>query len=249
MEYLQAFRRTFRGLWALLVRLSGRPGPFGGSQSYWEQRYRHGGDSGPGSYGKFATFKADFLNTFVARESIHSVIEFGCGDGNQLTLAKYPRYLGFDVSEAALARCRQRFANRPEMRFASLQDYRGETAELALSLDVVFHLVEDDVFEDYMRRLFASAARFVIIYSSDHDAPWNGSHVRHRAFSSWVAANLPGWERLQHVRNRYPYGGDYQEGSFSDFHIFTSAARARHETPWYPTAPPRGARQPSPGAG
>jgi hypothetical protein len=34
-------------------------------------------------------------------------------------------------------------------------------AELGLSLEVIFHLVEDDVFDVYMRHLFASATRFV----------------------------------------------------------------------------------------
>ena len=72
------------------------------------------------------------------------------------------------------------------MRFAAVRDYSAEAAELALSIDVVFHLIEDVVFEDYMRRLFGAATRYVIVYSSDHDEPWHGSHVRHRSFSQWV---------------------------------------------------------------
>ncbi|TAT59972.1 hypothetical protein EGM92_29840 [Enterobacter cloacae] len=30
------------------------------------------------------------------------MMEFGCGDGNQLSLADYPRYTGFDISDHAI---------------------------------------------------------------------------------------------------------------------------------------------------
>ena len=79
---------------------------FKGSEVYWESRYRSGGNSGPGSFGELAGFKADVLNAFICSEGIKSVIEFGCGDGHQLSLARYPRYLGIDVSRFAIARCK-----------------------------------------------------------------------------------------------------------------------------------------------
>src|SRR5579864_6395854 len=75
---------------------------FPGSQTYWDQRYAEGGTSGSGSYGEQAAFKAEILNGFVARHGIQSVIEFGCGDGNQLSLASYPSYVGLDVSRTAI---------------------------------------------------------------------------------------------------------------------------------------------------
>ncbi len=58
-------------------------GPFPGSQDYWVKRYAKGGNSGPGSYSELAKFKASVLNAFVREHGIQSVIEFGCGDGNQ----------------------------------------------------------------------------------------------------------------------------------------------------------------------
>ena len=196
--------------------------PFLGSERYWEQRYVSGGDSGPGSYGKFALFKAEMLNGFVAEHQVRSVIEFGCGDGNQLELATYPVYLGVDVSETAIARCRERFSADPTKTFQLAQDYDGRRAELALSLDVIFHLVEDDVFARYMEALFQAATRFVIIYSSNRDEPTSreAMHVRHRRFTSWVDDHLPGWTLMAHVPNRYPNLGDYRTGSFSDFFIY-----------------------------
>jgi hypothetical protein len=35
---------------------------FPGSASFWENRYREGGSSGPGSYGRLSEFKAEILN-------------------------------------------------------------------------------------------------------------------------------------------------------------------------------------------
>ncbi len=68
---------------------------FPGSNKYWTQRYAEGGNSGAGSYGKFARFKAEVINKFVSEREIKSVIEFGCGDGNQLKLANYSRFSPF----------------------------------------------------------------------------------------------------------------------------------------------------------
>jgi SAM-dependent methyltransferase len=81
-----------------------------GSRDYWESRYRLGMTSGAGSMGELARFKARVLNDFVREHSVESVIELGCGDGLQLALADYPRYVGVDVSRTAIELCRQRFA-------------------------------------------------------------------------------------------------------------------------------------------
>lgn len=202
-----------------------RPKRFSGSLSYWEERYSTGGNSGVGSYGKFAEFKATILNEFVAKHNLRSVIEFGCGDGNQLTLSKYPAYLGFDVSETAVTKCQELFAGDATKHFRRLTDYKGEKADLALSLDVIFHLVEDEVFANHIRTLFASSNQYVIIYASDtdereaHQAP----HVRHRHFTAWIRQNIPHWKLIEHIPNKYPYQGDYTQGSFADFFVYAKA--------------------------
>src|SRR5690606_4241845 len=85
------------------------------SADYWEQRYARGGNSGAGSYGKLAEFKAEVLNAFVRERQIRSVIDFGCGDGAQLALAEYPSYVGLDVSPTALHICRTRSCAAPSM--------------------------------------------------------------------------------------------------------------------------------------
>ena len=85
---------------------------FNSSADFWERRYAGGGSSGPGSYGTMAQGKANFLDAFVQSSNVQSIIEFGCGDGNQLSLARYPRYIGLDVSRSAIGLCRSRFGRR-----------------------------------------------------------------------------------------------------------------------------------------
>jgi SAM-dependent methyltransferase len=227
-----SLRDTVRRLPRVADALSARRNrSFEGSQEYWERRYAGGGTSGAGSSGRLAEFKARVLNEFVRAHHITSVIELGCGDGSQLALAAYPRYLGLDVSTASLAACRQRFADDPTKSFVlsspdTFADPAGFlTADLAISLDVVYHLVEQEVFESYLRALFGAATQFVIVYSSDHDAPARG-HVRHRAFSQWVDAEFPEWTRTEHIANPYPYDErDAANTSFADFHVYARTPR------------------------
>lgn len=54
-----------------------------------------------------------------------------------MVLARYARYVGVDVSETAVELCKQRFAGDACKKFFHLEFYRGEGAEMALSLDVV----------------------------------------------------------------------------------------------------------------
>lgn len=195
---------------------------FKNSSDYWDRRYRNGGTSGAGSYNQLAEFKASFLNRFVDHHQIDSVIEYGSGDGAQLKLARYPSYTGVDVSAKAVEMCRLSFANDETKRF--LQSDAAvllPKADLSLSLDVIYHLVEDSVYDKYMRQLFESARRFVIVYSSDMDQSWPQGHVRHRRFTRWVERNKPEWFLFSTRKNTYPYDpAEPERTSFADFYVF-----------------------------
>jgi len=162
------------------------------------------------------------LNEFVAAHNIAAVIEFGCGDGNQLALAHYPRYSGFDVSQEAVNRCRSVYSSDSSKEFQLLSEYAGQKADLTLSLDVIYHLVEDDVFSDHMRLLFDSSTKYVIIYSSNTEKQelFQPPHVRHRKFTAWMETNMPQWKLVQHVKNKYPFKGNDAEESSADFFVY-----------------------------
>jgi SAM-dependent methyltransferase len=190
------------------------------SARFWEANYAQGGTSGSGSYGPLAEGKRRFLNNLVREREISSVIEFGCGDGNQLSMAEYPSYIGLDVSRTAIGLCQRRFAADATKSFflydgGCFTDRAGIfTADLALSLDVVYHLTEDAVFEAYLRQLFAAGQRLVVIYSTDAEISGTAPHVRHRHFTPWVEANIPDW-RLAGVT-----AGPNTERTAADFYVY-----------------------------
>jgi hypothetical protein len=190
------------------------------SASFWERNYTMGETSGPGSYGALAAGKSRFLNGLVSQHGVSSVIEFGCGDGNQLSLANYPSYIGLDVSRAAVGLCQTRFAADKDKSFflydgACFTDRAGVfSADLALSLDVLYHLTEDAVFETYLTHLFAAGRRLVVIYSTNMEVGGTAPHVRHRRFTPWVEANCPDWSLADTTR------GPSTEHARADFFLY-----------------------------
>jgi hypothetical protein len=175
---------------------------FADSVSYWERNYERGGTSGCGSYGAHADAKAEFLNGFVSENDLQSVIEFGCGDGNQLSLAKYPCYIGLDVSRNAIDMCMQQFADDSTKSFflynsAFFVDRASLfSADLAISLDVIYHLIEDSIYERYMAHLFAAGRKYVVVYATNSEIHGTAPHVRHRCFTSWVRDNCRYWQLI-----------------------------------------------------
>jgi len=231
---VSAAARGIRGVWkgAIARRLTRVPGVapllkvvrkrrFGSSAGYWERRYQQGETSGVGSYGRYAEYKAGVLNRFVAAHRIRRVAEFGCGDGNQLRDFRFPEYLGLDVSRAALDRCRRLYDGDATRRFLVIGDpdtvpaIRQFAPELTLSLDVVYHLVEDAVFAEHIARLFDLSSCYVIIYSTNFDRRYDFCHQVDRRFSDYIAENVRGWRLLEVLANPHK-GVDTQ----SEFHIY-----------------------------
>ncbi|MDE3184110.1 MAG: class I SAM-dependent methyltransferase [Bacteroidota bacterium] len=180
---------------------------FPGSAGYWEKRYLTNGNSGAGSYGEKALYKASVLNRFVAKKKIQNIIEFGCGDGNQLSYFRFPSYTGLDVSPTAIKKCRGLFKEDLSKRFFVCdqktlpEDGQLFFGELALSLDVIYHLVEDEVFESYMSGLFNAATKYVIIYAWDVDEE-KKYHVRHRRFSKWIEQHVLNFRLSEQISNQ-----------------------------------------------
>lgn len=192
-----------------------------GSIDYWEKRYAAGGTSGTGSSGRLAAYKAAWLNRFVRENGIRSVLELGCGDGQQLLLAEYPEYLGLDVAPSAVARCQSLFAGDRLKQFTLYNPFQfdpaSRQADLALSLEVIFHLTEDDLYRLHLEHLFACARQWVVIFASDEQDMATGPfpHFRQRRFTADIPA---GWVLQERAPN------PHRDISVSDFFVFVRAA-------------------------
>jgi hypothetical protein len=187
------------------------------STSFWDLHYRARGTSGPGSRGEPAVVKAREVNRIVETYRIDSVVEFGCGDGYQLGMFSIPTYIGLDVSPTALRMCIDAFGADTTKTFLHYDqswwrdNLRIVHADMALSMDVIIHLVEDEIFERYMNDLFSAADRYVLIYATDGPMPNKEPRfTRHRAFGEWVATNMSDWQPIERLDNPANTGADLQ---------------------------------------
>ena len=192
------------------------------SGRYWETRYANKGNSGTGSYDKVAEFKAKVLNEFVAANEIKTVAEFGFGDGNQLSLAKYPQYYGFDVSPSIWQATRKKFEADPTKNFFVYESGTnlagtGFAADLVISLDVIYHLVEDQVFDQYMHSIFSVSGRYVVVFSPNF-YKYGAAHVKFRRFVPWVKEHFPEFQLVGSLANPLP-------GEAADFFFFDKGCK------------------------
>ncbi len=201
---------------------------FKGSAEYWDERYKTQGNSGSGSYDHLAEFKAEILNPFVEKNKIDTVLEFGCGDGNQLKIAKYPNYIGLDVSPTAIQMCHDLFKDDKHKSFLlynSLAFYDNHNiikADLTMSLDVLYHLVEKQIFEKYLTDLFNTSKKYVIIYATDFDQKEEPiyQHENRRSFSTFVTKQFPNFKLIEQIKNKYADVKKGEIGSDCDFFIY-----------------------------
>jgi cyclopropane fatty-acyl-phospholipid synthase-like methyltransferase len=200
------------------------------SGEYWESRYRSGGNSGVGSYDKFAVFKAEIINELIEKHRFSTLIEFGCGDGNQLSLLNKVKYTGLDVSSGAIQLCKEKFAKDEWKSFFLYDTNCFEDKQhlfrmdASMSLDVLFHLVEKDIYDRYLEHLFACASKMVIMYAADMDIEQKTEHEVYRKFTRDISQKFPGWKLQKSIKNKYPAKNyEDQEGSLADFFIYIPA--------------------------
>ena len=195
------------------------------SKEYWNERYNQGGNSGSGSYNNLSIFKADIINSFITNNNIQSIIDYGVGDGNQLKLIHTENkvYTGIDVSPTIISKCKEIFKDDSNKCFMNIDNLDSSVkGELVLSCDVTYHLIEDDVFHEYMKNLFDMSTRYVIIYSNDNDIN-HAAHVKFRKFTTYIKQHFQEWKLIQHIPNKYPQkilGFNNDTTSPSDFYIY-----------------------------
>lgn len=195
------------------------------SGEFWDEIYKNKGNSGTGSYSRLAEFKANVVNNFLKSNNVKATIEFGCGDGNQLSLINYNYYVGVDVSPFIIEQNREKYKDDNKRKFyctlTEREEYIHDKYDLSISMDVIFHLLEDDVFANYMEDLFCTSNKYVIIYSSNHEEYTRWTEFRHRNFMWYIQNHIKGWTLIEFIPNKYPYIiGQEENTSTSNFYIF-----------------------------
>lgn len=176
---------------------------------YWDNRYNSGGNSGAGSYGKNAKFKGRIINNILDEYKINNIIDFGCGDCNQLNYINLDniKYKGVDVSKGLIDDLNEKFSNHKFYYFDDIKNLKK--SELTMSIDVIYHLVEDHVYDDYMRNLFNKSSKYVLIFSTDVDEKYLGQHVKHRKFTKYVKDNFSEFKLIKRINNEVNVSADF----------------------------------------
>ena len=141
---------------------------------YWDRRYARGEDSGVGSRGESLKYKADYLNSAFKKYDIESVFDFGCGDGNLVSLLNTKLYFGIDVSVESIRACRIRFRSENGYYFecGHFFEYTPEVIrekinplDCVMCIDVLYHIINRDVLVKTLENIFGSMARIIILYT------------------------------------------------------------------------------------
>ena len=174
--------------------------------TYWENRYKTGGNSGNGSYNQEAVMKATIINHWIKEYDIKTINEIGCGDANNLLMYTVPiAYSGYDISPKAIEICNQKtrkIRNSLMYYFTSEYNKQDFDANLLLCLDVWFHQVLDEDFEKLCKNIFTDfRGKYVIIYSTDSNSQFTqdglplSPHCRNREVLSEIQ-KYPQWRVL-----------------------------------------------------
>lgn len=129
---------------------------------YWENRYRSGKTSGPGSIGLFREWKWFTIDSYV---EIQSVNDFGCGDLSFWDDRTCGDYLGIDISPTIIELNRKR---RPEWSFlcadlCSKLDVSSK--QVVFAMDILFHIMDSKKLELFFENCCVSANKFIFIHN------------------------------------------------------------------------------------
>lgn len=110
------------------------------------------------------------------------------------------------VQETIFKKTKQKFKDDPTKHFLLYDGDppAGLIGDCTLTFDVIYHLVEDAVYAQYMDALFKTASKYVVVYSSNI-AGWHGAaHVLHRDNTGYIAQHFPQWKLVGTLQSDYP---------------------------------------------
>lgn len=169
---------------------------------YWDNRYKTGGNSGAGSYNEEARIKASYINLLIKNIGIQTIQEYGMGDGNNLSLyTGFKQYTGYDIAPTAVELCKLNpRIDHTKCRFTSDKKAIDKNADLALSLDVLLHQVEDRDYYEYMDMVFKANHSYILLFTPSREAsPKSAQHVRYRQVIEDVERLYPHYKLVDKV--------------------------------------------------
>ena len=185
------------------------------TKNIWESRYNNGGNSGNGTYNELYIFKRDIINDIINKYNIKNIIDFGCGDGNQIKEFNINKYVGIDIALSAINICKMKYKDDNTKSFFTYNEINNIKSQydLSISLDVLYHILEEDLFIDYLKKIFNFSSKYILIYSSNYDGHTEG-HMHTRKFTNYVEKLFPNWVLNIKIKQIHP------KKSSADFYLY-----------------------------
>jgi 2-polyprenyl-3-methyl-5-hydroxy-6-metoxy-1,4-benzoquinol methylase len=224
--------RKARGAWARLTRASG-PGSryYADPARYWERRHQQFGDrldgvgmKGLGEKGNREDYEAKWARLSAALADLDlagaRVLDAGCGIGwftARLAAAGYD-VAGVDFSPTAIEAARRRLGDGVPLAVGSLDAYRGgQPFAIVVCIDVLFHVVDDGLWQATVANLAANVAPDGVLIVQDHlvEAPepvpdLAMQHTRWRSAAMYLDV-LTGWDLIAHHHYMLPREGQTKD--------------------------------------
>lgn len=153
------------------------------TRRYWNRRYQRGSGSSFEPHEGVINFETGLINEFIKKHEIKSVLDMGCGDGSVFQrLRNLPIYHGMDISSIIIARMQQKYEKDDSRMFFEPHTMPDYYYDLVISIDTIYHLVNDHEYIDYLEKLEKKCKNYLIISSTNYNAYYGGGYIRHRAF-------------------------------------------------------------------
>jgi len=128
--------------------------------NYWDRRYSRGGSSGAGSVGKLREWKWERIIYYA--KNIDDVIDVGCGDRSFWYGRSCKNYIGIDSSKVIIDKLKKR-KDGQYIYAEELPDL--PPVRIVLCLDVLFHVMDDGLYERMIQKLKEYSNEWIFIYT------------------------------------------------------------------------------------
>jgi len=159
-------------------------------RAYWNNEYKQGNGSGPGSTGHMLQHKIDFLNKFIEEHKVSAIIDFGCGDGELMSKLKItdPNYLGIDISIESIKLCK---GKRPlsdiiQSAFPDADINFRLNAHTVICIDVLFHILDIEELKLTLCKIWESADKYIIFYTFNQPRERDREWVKSRCVTQLI---------------------------------------------------------------
>lgn len=141
------------------------------TENYWNLRYEAGGNSGKGSIGKYRKWIWKVIEETVGAIRYKTIIDVGCGDmtfwklGKTDLMRKCHAYFGIDKSSYIIKENSRKYGDKKFLCGNAKDWIWGINAEIVLCISLLFHIMDDDEFEEILIRLCDYSKDWIIIYT------------------------------------------------------------------------------------